>query len=925
MSRKLSIDLSKFRAAGVYTIENDFTESPIITTQDLRLLVGFNPSGPFNTPIFFKNEAEVDKILGPIDGKLEKRGCYFNRFARTLLQSTPIFALNLLKTDINDKSDFCSIPTKPFAEDDKFIASIQPKKATYADYFDRSRFWHASSDKLQNIVKQNMTGTNVEAPLLSFANCGTKDVSFIVLKPSHLTGYGLTAREWYGSIEEIPYEWIDPDTLISDYFISVIAVEGKWDDNKRIAYDPYWAPFFNKDGLKVEKLVDFLREDGVQVVGQWTGSIIPNFRDKTGKNEYIEDMINSATKFTGFMININKDFEDSLDEDRILPPVDLTGHGYLNLDNSVEDYKNNINFLSYNTTTPMRDIRVHDVEMRYDGIDEDFSPCTDAFVMLQEGKQISSEGPIVKQPYALNVGDYVAVKTTVETPNGDERDVFKLSRITSKVWISKTTKEEDKLKFAPNNENRTYLLTLEEGQEIGSEEGFYLFNIEANSGDIQFEPYTNLNKEETAERLDEVIKVLEAKLKATSDEEEKAIIQKDIDEYKAQLKELGDRGEWEVIEGLITPNNSTVSVLRRDFNQIDGITAKFTNIKGLRLLDKHKPGYDETGSIVSIEEGVEKIYSMLIKDPGIKRGLTNKEMIEFRYIIDSMGGGLRPEMGGKRFLSRLALEKGKCTAILSAPSMKEFEASEDPYFCDYFISGREIKPSFDTAYIPKGGNNEIGKASNYFSLPSEENGAKFVGVFAPYLQYRVGGINKLVPPAADVANVLMRKHQGGDPYVISANRNGILSNSLINGVEYKFDTQDRFELEPMGINPIITRKGDIMIYGNKTAFQTVKSDFNHLHVRELLNTFEIETEAILEYFPFDYNNVTTQSSIMAMITPIYEAAKQSGALFEYDIEMVDPRSDEVIDDTVGIIKIGVEFNKGMEKIFQVFNLKKYNK
>lgn len=925
MSRKLSIDLSKFRAAGVYTIENDYTESPIITTQDLRLLVGFNPSGPFNTPIFFKNEAEVDKILGPIDGKLEKRGCYFNRFARTLLQNTPIFALNLLKTDINDKSEFCSITSKPVIATDPFIKAIQPQKATYADFFDRSRFWHASTDKLQNIVKQSMTGVNVEKPLISFANCGTKELSFIVLKPSHLTGYGLTAREWYGSIEEIPYEWIDPDTLISDYFISVIAIEGKWDDNDRIAYDPYWAPFFNKDGLRVEKLVDFLREEGVQVVGQWTGSIIPNFRDKTGKNEYIEDAINSATKFTGFMININKDFEDYLDEDRVLPPVDLTGHGFVNIDPIVVEEQQNINFLSYNTQYPLRDIRVHDLEMRYDGVDEDFRECTDAFVMLQESKQISADGPLVKQPYALNVGDYVNVKTMVTSPAGDEKEVNKLSRITSKVWISKTTKEEDKLKFAPNNENRTYLLTLEEGQEIGDEEGFYLFNIEASSGDIQFKPFTNLDKEETEEKLNGVIAEIEKEIEEAGDDKVKEELQKQLDEYKAQLKELGDRGEWEVVEGLITPNNCTVSVLRKDFNEIDNITAKFTNLKGLRLLDKHKPGYDETGTVVSIEDGVEKIYSMLIKDEGIKRGLTNKEMIEFRYIIDSMGGGLRPEMGGKRFLSRLALEKGKCTAILSAPSMKEFEASEDPYFCDYFISGKDIKPSFDTAYIPKGGNNEIGRASNYFSLPSEENGAKFVGVFAPYLQYRVGGINKLVPPAADVANVLMRKHQGGDPYVISANRNGILSNSLINGVEYKFDTQDRFELEPMGINPIITRKGDIMIYGNKTAFQTVKSDFNHLHVRELLNTFEIETEAILEYFPFDYNNVTTQASIMAMITPIYDAAKQSGALFEYDIEMVDPRSDEVIDDTVGIIKIGVEFNKGMEKIFQVFNLKKYNK
>jgi hypothetical protein len=209
-----------------------------------------------------------------------------------------------------------------------------------------------------------------------------------------------------------------------------------------------------------------------------------------------------------------------------------------------------------------------------------------------------------------------------------------------------------------------------------------------------------------------------------------------------------------------------------------------------------------------------------------------------------MGYGLNTMLGGKVYLSRLAKAKGKCTALLNLPSIKQFTTSTDPYFCDTFTNGVDIKPAFDTKYIPLGGNDEL-YSTRSFSLPDEDNGAKFTAVFGPYLKYSVSGKSILVPPAADVANVLVRKFQGGDPYMICANLNGLLSNQYMTGVEYKFDLTDREYLEPMGINPIITRNGNVMIYGNQTTYQVVKSDFNKLHVRENLNTLEIEIEITL--------------------------------------------------------------------------------
>ena len=79
---------------------------------------------------------------------------------------------------------------------------------------------------------------------------------------------------------------------------------------------------------------------------------------------------------------------------------------------------------------------------------------------------------------------------------------------------------------------------------------------------------------------------------------------------------------------------------------------RFIPMKGLTITSKHRPGYDANGNL-NIEEGIEKVYSVL-NDEGIKRGLMNPAMVDYRYIIDSMSYGLGPELGGKVWLSRTA-------------------------------------------------------------------------------------------------------------------------------------------------------------------------------------------------------------------------------------------------------------------------------
>ena len=344
---------------------------------------------------------------------------------------------------------------------------------------------------------------------------------------------------------------------------------------------------------------------------------------------------------------------------------------------------------------------------------------------------------------------------------------------------------------------------------------------------------------------------------------------------------------------------------------------RFIPLKGLQLTSRHRPGYDENGNL-DIEGGIEKIYSVLT-DEGIHRGLTDINMVSFRYIVDSMSYGIGTSLGGKVYLSQIAMDRGETTALLNLPSQRQFAVSQNPYFCKTFEPSNEIRPSFDTKYIPQGGNTEMGTDA-LFSLPTEDEGSKFTACFFPHLMYTENGKTFPVPPAADVCNVLNRKFTGVmDMYAINANQNGILQNKYITGVEYSADKYDRDNLEPFGVNTIIKDGTQVMIYGNQTAYQDMKSDFNKLHVRENFNTAELACRAVTKRYVFLYNNASTRASLVSQLTPILSSMQTSGALDSYEIICDESNNtSEIIENDICVVDINVVFNHGMEKIVMNF-------
>ena len=90
---QIRLDLSQFKASGVYTIEYDQSQSIVLNTQTTRLVVGFSKVGPINAPVFCQDVKTAQRIFGPIDTTLEARGSFFHRSLFTCLETGPCFAL----------------------------------------------------------------------------------------------------------------------------------------------------------------------------------------------------------------------------------------------------------------------------------------------------------------------------------------------------------------------------------------------------------------------------------------------------------------------------------------------------------------------------------------------------------------------------------------------------------------------------------------------------------------------------------------------------------------------------------------------------------------------------------------------------------------------------------------------------------------
>ena len=306
-------------------------------------------------------------------------------------------------------------------------------------------------------------------------------------------------------------------------------------------------------------------------------------------------------------------------------------------------------------------------------------------------------------------------------------------------------------------------------------------------------------------------------------------------------------------------------------------------------------------------ETITSCLQALALGTGLATGLVDKDAIDFRYIVDTFGS-FDGQLRNKIQLSQLAKERQNAAAILNAPMIKDFKASTDPAFIN------EFNGSFQTSYIPEGGNLALNPTALY-TLPSIADGANYAFYYGPGLIVRENGKDVMVPPAAYVSNNYIDKYTDALPWsIVAGPRRGVVAGTNVAGAEYSFDKADRDILEPFGYNPIVFQRGvGLTILGNKTAQQSIKSSLSSAHVREVLIYIQDAMADILKDYVFEFNNAQTRLEIKTLADSLMESVRQDGGVYDFKNVMDQSNNTgEVIDNNIGIIDTFVEPVKGLE-------------
>ena len=336
---KISLDLSQFKASGIYTVEFDASESIVLNTQTTRLVVGFSKKGPINAPVYCPDVKTARRIFGDIDKDLENKGSFFHRSLFTCLETGPCFAIALIKLD-----DDVSSPTvdkdiyKSFSLSTTEANGVS-ESVLYSSFFNKERFYFPDTSYFLANVSDNSTNAG---KLFNFVNLGQTPFSIFVTKTGDLNGFNVTARDWFGA-GNVPSFVRDFD-YISDYFVNIDVVSGDWTNFNTLSSDPNFSQYFDVKGLIKSKMTAFLSSPYVTRLGSFQGCVIPDLVDNNGVNYSIDTIINAGLATTGLFCALDRESLADYDNTNTSSAgrVDMIGHSL------ITGNTGNIDFLSYN-------------------------------------------------------------------------------------------------------------------------------------------------------------------------------------------------------------------------------------------------------------------------------------------------------------------------------------------------------------------------------------------------------------------------------------------------------------------------------------------------------------------------------------------------------------------------------------------------
>jgi len=963
----LSPQLLNFKSSGVYRLEFDKSQTANINVETLRLVVGHSRKGPYNTPVLIDSQETFNNVFGSIDKGLEKKGMFFHRSCIEALSRGPILALNLAKFETEDDITYYqSISTNGSIDGNTSVSGT----GDYDKFFDNDKFMTPSDSATLAEIG------NGDNNLLNFVNIKQDSITVIVRQAASVKEFDLTAREWYGE-GNVP-EYLNEFDRMSDFMIDVFVFKGEF-DAAAMSNDPIYSAYFTSTGLIKSKLNEFANLRQVSLIAQYTGSILPGFKDLEGRNLYIESIVNAEARRTGLFCAVDEDAV--LDENGT--KVDFIGH--------IADETQDFELLSH---VVGQDVHVHH-PIQLTG-DETIAVNGDTLVIgniteIEANKAVEGEDSLLSAvaneytlitntlPWAETTPAVAAVPTlynqTASTVYGimnDDSKVLSSGNTVLTIVNSNPAVFNDytdaqvvnppltgsfllagtgvantafTVAFVPGVGTR---LTAVNGTFDVSNGGSNNLNVFANNGVTPAVPASPALGTLTIE-CDANISTSYSSLAGTTGELEFLHVSNSRvtpytfgDNYNGVLtaglngstsftvsyltsaiSNLNPAFVFPIVPGdyvdsatsgrlarvsriskKIDPNNN----LRTIFEVFTDITPDYSDriIKSFENASAHYKTFVLPKAEITVKT-ISQYLSVLSGGIGLYDALVDKDMIDFRYIVDTFTSFDTNGLNNKRNLSQLAKDRQNASAILNAPTIEDFKKSFDPSFTD-------SEGVFNTAYIATGGNQDKNPTKVY-SLPSITEGANYAFYYGPGLIVSDNGKDIIVPAAAYVSNNYMDKYNNALPWsIVAGPRRGVVSGTNVKGTEYAFDKNDRDVLEPFGINPIVFQRGTgLTILGNKTAQQSIKSALSSAHVREALIYIQDGMADILKDYVFEFNNVQTRLEIKTLADSFLEGVKQDGGVYEFKNVMDQSNNtNEVIDNNMGIIDTYVEPVKGLE-------------
>ena len=929
----LSPQLQQFKSSGVYRLEFDKSQTVNIPAETIRLVVGRSKKGPYNTPVFIEDVEQFIQVFGSIDKSLERKGMFFHRSAIEALSRGPILALNLTAADEDDTVSIVSPATNSSQEGLSHVNLT----SQYSEVFDTDKFWTPNDAKLLAAAGNEDEASN---HAISFVNIKQTPITIIVRQAANTDGFNMTAREWYGE-GNIP-DGIDDLDYVSDYMVDVLVFKGKF-NAAELNNDPTYGTYFDNTGLFRSELAKFAGLREVELLAQYTGSLIPEFMDNEGRQLFIETLINIEARRTGLFCAVNEE---------ALAAIDLVGTDF----NIYQDYQ----LLSHRV----------DQEVSIDPV------ALNLQVEVMDGGDMKITGItkalIEAAPYNVTVGKFLKSAITgeylmIEGVNDDGNGNVIIS--TSEGNFNKAVYESfdgDANNVAPMVFGTNVAITVDPADgglifdipfaNITSQGALISGNflpsatageyVEISSVDTNYDSATKIKVSPaggeafssnfdgiTAASIQPYVRAASATLElATIDPNARAVLFPGVN-TSYTWEDLGagqfafsitgaDTFDWsEVKVGMYVPaDGGKLAKIKRIIKSVDGSVTTYK-------FESHRPVSSRPGHALKRYEDSTDVYTMFPLDgatqsdkliaelltaikpgTGLGNALIDKDNITFRYVVDTFGSLENGGILNKEELAFLCKERQNASAILNAPMIKEFKASTNPSFLD------ENTGAFNTRYVATGGNLNLNPSALY-TLPSISEGANYAFYYGPGLNVIENGRTKVIPPAAYVSNNYIDKYTSALPWsIIAGPRRGVVGGTGVQSLEFAFDKDDRDVLEPFGYNPIVFERGvGLTIKGNKTAQQSIQSALSSAHVREAMIYIEDGLAEILKNYLFEFNNAQTRLEIKTLADNFMESVKKDGGVYDYrNIMDGTNNTTEVIDNNMGILDTYVEPVKGLE-------------